>query len=360
MTMDWTANKERSGTAELPSASIRYARQIRFAPIGESGQDRLASSRAVVAGMGALGCVTATHLVRSGVGEVKLIDRDIVEWSNLQRQMLYTEQDAARGMPKAAAAAERLQEANSSVRIIPVVADLNSLNAESLLANADIILDGTDNFGARYLINDFAVKHGIPWVYGGAVASSGMTTTVIPGETPCYRCLFSSPPAGGTTDTCETAGVLSPLVDIVGSLQAMEAIKLLTGNREAMNGSLLQLDVWRNSWMQVSAGGAKRTDCPCCGKGNYAFLDEPQQEYSAVMCGRSSVQVTPARPLGLSLSQLASRLAATGRAELNPYSLRYRSENELTVIIFQDGRALVQGTHDPIKAKAIYTDIIGI
>ncbi|WP_049867871.1 ThiF family adenylyltransferase [Paenibacillus sp. D9] len=344
---------------ESPSSSIRYARQIRFAPVGEAGQTSLASSRAAVAGMGALGCVIASHLVRSGVGEVVLIDRDIVEWSNLQRQMLYSERDAALGTPKAAAAAARLREANSSVRVFPAIADLTPGSAESLLAGADIIVDGTDNFSARYLINDYAVKHGIPWVYGGAVASGGMTMTVIPGETPCYRCLYPAPPAGGIADTCETAGVLSPLVDIVGSLQAMEAIKWLTGNRQAMSGSLLQLDVWRNSWMQVSAGNARREDCPCCGQGRFAFLEEPQQESSAVMCGRSTVQVTPSRPLGLDLSRLASRLESSGRAELGPYSLRYRSESGLTVIIFPDGRALVQGTQDPIKAKGLYTDILG-
>ncbi len=357
--MDEAAADGRIADVQLPPSSTRYARQIRFHPVGEAGQNSLASSRAAVAGMGALGCVIASHLVRSGVGEVVLIDRDIVEWSNLQRQMLYSERDAALGTPKAAAAAERLREANSSVRVFAEIADLTAANAPGLLAGADIIVDGTDNFSTRYLINDYAVKHGIPWVYGGAVAASGMTLTIIPGETPCYRCLFPSPPAGGTADTCETAGVLSPLVDIIGSLQAMEAIKWLTGNREALSGSLLQLDVWRNSWMQVSAGNARKADCPCCSRREFDFLEELQQESSAVLCGASAVQVTPSRTLDLDLQQLASRLASSGRAELGPYSLRYRSESGLTVIFFPDGRALVQGTHNPIKAKGLYTDILG-
>lgn len=343
----------------VPDSSLRYARQIRFSPVGTSGQERLSASSVAVVGMGALGCVIASHLVRSGVGEVRLIDRDIVEWSNLQRQLLYNEDDVRSGLPKAAAAADRLQRANSSVRILPFVADLHGSSVDRLLSGVELIVDGTDNLPARYLLNDYAVKNDIPWIYGGAAGSSGMTMTIVPGETPCYRCLFPSPPAGGITDTCETAGVLSPLVDIVGSLQALEAIKWLTGNHDALHRSLLQLDSWRNTWMPVVVANARSSDCVCCGGRQFPFLTEEQGDSTAILCGRSSIQVTPAGEQRLDLKALAARLAVTDRASLTPYSLRYLTEGGLTVILFADGRALIQGTEDPIKAKAVYSEMLG-
>ena len=344
---------------DVPDPSLRYARQIRFSPIGTSGQDRLSASSVAVVGMGALGCVIASHLVRSGVGEVRLIDRDIVEWSNLQRQLLYNEDDVRSGLPKAAAAADRLQSANSSVHILPLVADVNGGNIDRLLSGVELIVDGTDNLPSRYLLNDYSVKNDIPWIYGGAAGSSGMSMTIVPGETPCYRCLFPAPPAGGVTDTCETAGVLSPLVDIVGSLQALEAIKWLTGNRDALHRSLLQLDTWRNTYMPIAVANARRADCPCCGQRQFPFLAEEQGDSTVMLCGRSSIQVRPAREQLLDLQGLAARLSVTDRASLNPYSLRYLTEGGLTVILFRDGRALIQGTEDPIKAKAVYSQILG-
>ncbi|SDT26573.1 adenylyltransferase and sulfurtransferase [Paenibacillaceae bacterium GAS479] len=345
-------------TDENNRPNNRYIRQVRFAPIGLDGQERLGSSKVAIVGVGALGCVIASHLARSGVGEIRLIDRDIVEWSNLQRQLLYDEEDARCGLPKAEAAANKLRRINSSINIRAYAADLHGGNASSLLDGADILLDGTDNFHTRYLLNDYAVRQQIPWIYGGAVGAGGMTMTVIPGETPCYRCLFPEPPAAGLTDTCETAGVLSPLVDVVGSLQAMEAIKWLTGNRSQLRAGLLQLDLWRNSWMPLGLARTKQPDCPCCGVGEFPFLDESMDE-TVLLCGRSTVQIRPARAQTLDLQVLASRLAGSGQLHLTPYSLRYARDEEISAVFFPDARALIQGTDDAIKAKAIYADIIG-
>ncbi|MEV5030098.1 ThiF family adenylyltransferase [Paenibacillus sp. LPE1-1-1.1] len=340
--------------------SARYARQSRFAPIGESGQQRLASSRAAVVGMGALGSVIAQHLVRSGVGYVRIIDRDIIEWSNLQRQMLYTEQDVLSLLPKAQAAAVHLREMNSTVTIDPIIADLSASNAEDLLAGVDVIIDGSDNFSVRYLINDYSVMHNIPWIYGGAVGASGMTLTIIPDQTPCYRCLFNEPPPPGTTDTCETAGVISPIIDIVGSIQSAEAIKLLSGNAAALHGTLFQIDLWNHAWLPVAVANAKRSDCPCCGRQLFEFLDERVTDASAAtLCGRNSVQITPGQPAVLNLNELAQRLRSVGPITSNRFLLRIELSAELTFVLFSDGRAIVQGTDELTKARSIYAEILG-
>ncbi|MGN7454640.1 ThiF family adenylyltransferase [Paenibacillus pasadenensis] len=341
-----------------PALPDRYIRQTRFAPIGPDGQQRLGGSVVAVVGVGALGCVIASHLARGGVGELRLIDRDIVELSNLQRQLLYDEDDAAAGLPKAEAAAAKLRRANSSVSIRAYAADLHAGNADELLGGADLILDGTDNFHTRYLLNDYAVRAGIPWIYGGAVGAGGMTMSVVPDAGPCYRCLFPEPPASGLADTCETAGVVSPLVDVIGSLQAMEAIKWLCGRREEMRGDLLQLDLWRNSWMPLGVDGARRSDCACCGRREFPFL-EPEEDTAAALCGRATVQIRPARSRPLDLPALAERLAMAGEVRLTPYSLRYERDERISVVFFPDSRALIQGLEDPIKAKAVYADILG-
>ncbi|MBD2872572.1 ThiF family adenylyltransferase [Paenibacillus sp. IB182493] len=339
----------------------RYARQIRYAPIGPGGQQALIASRAAVVGIGALGSVIAQHLVRSGVGYVRVIDRDIVEWSNLQRQMLYTEQDVLALLPKAEAAAARLREMNGSVIVEPRVADLTTANAEELLGDVHVILDGSDNFSVRYLMNDYSVKHNIPWIYGGAVGASGMTMTVVPGDTPCYRCLFEEPPAPGAADTCETAGVISPIVDIVGSLQAAEAIKLLSGNRQALHRTLFQVDLWNHAWLPVALANARREGCACCGRGRFDFLDEQSSGPAAAsLCGRHSVQITPLTPAALHLEELAARLRPVGSVTLNRFLLRIALENDLTLVLFGDGRAIVQGTDQIAKARAVYAEILGI
>ncbi|MCD9022800.1 ThiF family adenylyltransferase [Cohnella silvisoli] len=343
------------------SEDSRYARQVRYSAIGETGQARLLQSHAVVVGVGALGCVSANHLARAGVGKLTLIDRDIVDRSNLQRQLLYDEADAANGTPKAIAAASRLKGINSGITIVPHVADLTSFNAEKLLTDSNIIIDGTDNFSVRYLINEVSIKHGIPWIYGGAVGASGMTLTIVPGATPCLSCLFPEPPPGGSLDTCETAGVLSPIVDTIASMQVMEAIKLMTGQPEALRGSLLQIDLWQHQWQSLSVKGARRTACPVCGQRWFEALDgdNGHETMTASLCGRNTVQVSPARPLSLDLQSLDQRFNKAGRTEINPYSLRLHLQDGLTFLLFTDGRALVMGTDDPLRARRTYAELMG-
>ncbi|RKP54494.1 thiazole biosynthesis adenylyltransferase ThiF [Cohnella endophytica] len=342
-------------------ADARYARQVRYPAIGEHGQARLLAASVAIVGVGALGCVTANHLTRAGIGKLTLIDRDIVDRSNLQRQMLYDESDADAGMPKAIAAANRLKAINGDIEIYPHVADLSSFNAEMLLAGADLVIDGSDNFGVRYLINEYSVKLGVPWIYGGAVGASGMTLTVIPGSTPCLCCLFPEPPPGGTLDTCETAGVLSPIIDTIASVQAMEAIKLLIGQPEALHGSLMQIDLWQHQWHSLSVDGARKPNCPVCGLRRFDALDgdAPLEAMTASLCGRNTVQVTPSRQLTLDLGTLQNRLVKAGRSELNPYSLRLHLPDGISFLLFADGRALVMGTDEPMIARRVYADLMG-
>lgn len=339
----------------------RYARQIRYASIGEEGQARLSHSHAVIVGVGALGCVLANHLARAGVGRLTLIDRDIVDRSNLQRQLLYDEADANNGTPKAIAAAARLSAVNSEITITPHVADLCSYNAEALLSGADIIIDGTDNFSVRYLINEVSIKHEIPWIYGGAVGAAGMTLTVRPHVSPCLACLFPEPPAGGTLDTCETTGVLSPIIDTIASIQVMEAIKLLTNNEAALHGSLLQIDLWQHHWQSLSVNNARKSSCTVCGQHLFELLegDSENEPVTASLCGRNTVQVSPARPNRLELESLANRLQRAGSIELNPYSLRVYLPENITFLLFADGRALVMGTDDPVRARRTYAELLG-
>lgn len=356
-----TKTQQELVSSEKAASAARYDRQIRFAPVGQHGQQALSSSRVAIVGMGALGSVIAQHLVRSGVGYVRIIDRDLIEWSNLQRQMLYTEKDVLALLPKAQAAAQHLREMNSDVIIEPVIADLTAANAQELLSDVHLIVDGSDNFSVRYLINDYSIKNNVPWIYGGAVGASGMTMTILPHETPCYRCLFSEPPAPGTTDSCETAGVISPIVDIIASVQAAEAIKLLSGNISALHRTLFQVDLWNHAWLPVSIANAKKSDCLCCGDGQYEFLDHALLEPSAAaLCGRHSVQISPSQPLKLHLEELAERFKPIGPITSNRFLLRIELNEKLTFVLFSDGRAIVQGTDEIKKARSIYAELLGI
>jgi len=342
--------------------SERYARQIRFAPFGAEGQARLSAASVAIVGVGALGCVMANHLARAGVGRLVLIDRDIVEPTNLQRQLLYDEADAAEGTPKAIAAARRLSLVNSSIACIVHAVDLNAGNIETLLDGADLVLDGTDSFGIRYLLNEWSVKTGKPWIYGAAVGASGMTMTIRPASGgPCLRCLFPNPPRGGTLDTCETAGVLAPIVDLIASVQSMEAIKLLGGREEALHGALLQTDLWHVGWQQLDVSGARRPDCPVCGQRRFELLEgEGAEPLTASLCGRNTVQVAPAEAAeNLDLARLAKRWAALGSVEHREYLLRLRREDGLAIALFPDGRALVSGTDDPGRARRLYAELLG-
>lgn len=342
-----------------PKRNTRYSRQILFSPIGQTGQEKLLNSRVVIVGLGALGTVLANLMVRSGVGYVRLIDRDFVEESNLQRQMLYDEEDARKHIPKAVAAAEKLKKVNSQVTIEPMVEDIHSFNAEKLLSNFDLILDGTDNFQIRYLINDIATKHRIPWVYGGAVSSKGMFAAIRPFETPCYRCLFPDPPSG-RGETCDTVGVIGPIVHIIASYQATEALKLMLGAKHHYNPNLEQFELWTNWHMQMDISQGKHPDCPACGRGEFEFLNPASdgQEVFTTLCGRDSVQITPRKEISVQLQEEAELLRRIGTVELNPFLLRFHVD-EYTLVLFKDGRVLVQGTNDIPTAKSLYAKYIG-
>ncbi|MEI7026151.1 ThiF family adenylyltransferase [Paenibacillus sp. y28] len=339
----------------------RYSRQVLFAPIGEEGQRRLIGSRVAIVGMGALGTVLANHMVRAGVGFVRIIDRDFVEASNLQRQMLYDEDDARQSRPKAAAAAEKLGRINSQVTVEPHIVDLNTLNAEELLTGVDLVLDGTDNFSVRFLINDVCVKHGIPWVYGGAVSSRGVSLAVLPGDTPCLRCIFGQPPAQGTAETCDTAGVIGPIIHLVASYQATEALKLLIGAREKVNPRMMHFDLWHGHHSGVDVSGARKQDCPACGERHFEFLEaERDGDMMQSLCGRDSVQIVPSAPQRFDLQEWAQKWKPLGNVEANPFLLKLHLPGQITLVLFPDGRLLVQGTGDMTIAKTLYSKYIGM
>jgi molybdopterin-synthase adenylyltransferase len=335
----------------------RYSRQILFEGIGDEGQRRLRASRVAVVGCGALGSAQVEMLARAGVGDLLVADRDFVEESNLQRQTMFTEVDARERVPKAVAAARRVAEINSDVECEPVVVDVNSSNVERLIEGRDLVLDGTDNFATRFLLNDACVKHGVAWVYGAAVGSYGVTMTVRPGVTPCLRCVFPEEPAAGSAPTCDTAGVIMPVILVVAAVQAAEALKLLTGNVDSLQGGLMQLDVWRNEWRRISLG-VRAPDCPACALRRFDALAAEGGDMATVLCGRNAVQLTPRRAARVDLQALASRLSAVGEVKSNPYLVRLRAgEYELTV--FGDARAIVRGTDDASIARSLYARYIG-
>lgn len=341
-----------------PSSHSRYSRQILFPSIGEEGQRRLQASKVAIVGLGALGSVLADHMVRAGIGYVRLIDRDFVEESNLQRQMLYDEEDAAQSLPKAVAAANKLRRINSGVTVEAVVADLNAENGEALLSDLHLILDGSDNYQVRYLINDVAVKYGIPWIHGAAVRSRGLFAVIRPGITPCYRCLFPNvPEARG--DTCDTVGVIGPIVHLIASYQAAEALKLLVGDEAHLNPYLEQLDVWENQHQQIHIEKGRNPDCPACVHHRFDFLDaRMEQERYLLLCGRDTVQVLPRGRRTISLAEMAKRLRPLGEVVVTDYLLRFEIP-PYRLVLFPDGRLLVHGTHDLTAAKSLYAKYIG-
>lgn len=340
-------------------ALTRYARQFRFAPLGEDGQRRLLSSTALVCGCGALGTVLANTLVRAGVGRLRIVDRDFVETTNLQRQVLFDEDDVAAQLPKAVAAAEKLRRVNSTVEVEPIVADVDSGNVEGFAAGADVILDGTDNFETRFLLNDVAVKHGIPWVYGGCLGAEGQSMTILPGETPCLRCLIPEPPPPGATPTCDTAGIVAPIINVIASIEALEAMKILAGREDAISRSLQVFDLWENRCRQLDVGKLRgESDCPCCGQREFEWLAGVRASQSTVLCGRNSVQIAPPAGWGLSLDELERKLDGVGSVKRNPFLLRLQIE-PYQVTVFADGRAIISGTDDPATAKTIYARYVG-
>src|SRR5436190_5389509 len=302
----------------------RYSRQMRFGGVGEQGQRRLLDSHVTLCGCGALGTVLANILVRAGVGHLRLVDRDFIETNNLQRQVLFDEHDVAENLPKAEAGARKLGAINSSVHVEPVVTDIDRTNILGLVEDADVILDGTDNFEIRYLINDAAVKLGKPWVYGGSIGSHGQTMTILPGETPCLRCVFEAAPAPGEAGTCETAGVLAPVVSIIASFQATEAIKLLAGKRTAVNRDLIYLDVWENVQRRIKiANLLGRVDCPCCQRRRFEWLDGEHGAQTTSLCGRNAVQVSHRAAAKLDFEALARGLRELGAVSFNKFLLKF-------------------------------------
>ncbi|MEK5309465.1 thiazole biosynthesis adenylyltransferase ThiF [Bacillus sp. FSL R5-0439] len=336
--------------------STRYSRQELFQPIGTEGQKRLNDSKAVIIGAGALGTASAEMFVRAGVGSVTILDRDYIEWSNLQRQQLYTEQDVKDRLPKAVAAEKRLKQVNSDVYVKGIVIDVTAHNIDELVSGASIIVDAADNFEVRMIANDAAVKHQIPFLYGACVASYGIQFTVIPGETPCLHCLLEHLPAQGMT--CDTAGIISPVVQQVAAYQVADALKYLTGH--PVTPILKSFDLWKNERSDIrSAASLKKKQCPSCGLKMYPFLSYEKSAKADVLCGRNTVQIRSAAETPPPLHEVAHRLKKAGMDVLeNPYLLSCQKD-EFKLVLFKDGRALVHGTNDIAKARTIYHQWIG-
>jgi adenylyltransferase/sulfurtransferase len=336
----------------------RYSRQVLFAPLGAGGQERLASASAAIVGAGATGSVTASILARAGVGRLRLIDRDVIDESNLQRQFLYTEDDLRALKPKAVAARDHLRSANSQVEIEAVVEDLGPDNAVRLLTGVDLILDGTDNFETRFLMNDVSIRHGIPWIYTACIGAYGLTMNIVPGVTACLRCLMETPPDPGTTPTCDTAGIIAPIVAIIASFQAAEAMKILSGRDEDLSDDLLSVDAWTRSVTRVHVpkGGGRRR-CAACDGLEFEYL-AGRGTRPVVLCGRNAVQITPTGRGSLDLPALALRLEASGTVERSEFMLRFSTAG-CQLSVFPDGRAIVVGTQDPAAARALYARYIG-
>jgi molybdopterin/thiamine biosynthesis adenylyltransferase len=335
----------------------RYSRQILFNGIGKEGQRRLLNSRALIIGCGALGSAQAESLARAGVGHLRIADRDFVESSNLQRQTMFTERDAADRLPKAIACANHITEINSEITTEPEVADVNHSNIEQLTQDCDVVLDGTDNFATRYLINDACVKNNLNWIYGAAVGSYGVTMTIRPRLTPCLRCVFEEAPPAASAPTCDTAGVIMPIISVVAAVQVSEALKLLTGQVEALHGSLMQFDVWQNEWRRIALAHPS-PDCPTCSLGRFETLQADNGELAAVLCGRNAVQISPSPRTHIDLGSLSERLRLSGEVKANDYLVRF-STGEYELTVFSDARSIIRGTADIATARSLYAKYIG-
>ncbi len=332
----------------------KYSRQILFSPIGAEGQQKLLQSKAVILGCGALGTAQANALVRAGVGTVRIVDRDFVEESNLQRQMLFDEADAQASLPKAVAAERKLRQINSDVHVEGIVADADSSNIEEFIEGFQVVLDATDNFETRYLLNDAAVKTGIPWIYGAVVASYAATMTILPERTACLACIFPQPPRG-MHETCDTVGVIGPAVSWAAALQCTEALKILLGRKSELHGSLVAYDLWSNRFQQITT--PRDPQCRVCVAHQYAYLEQGGATHVS-MCGRNSVQIHQSVPRALDLAALKERLERFGPVLANEFLLKCSLDlYELTV--FSDGRVIVKGTQDPAVARGLYSRYIG-
>jgi molybdopterin/thiamine biosynthesis adenylyltransferase len=338
--------------------SSRYSRQALFFPNGLGDQARLGMARVALVGCGALGTVVAGLLVRAGVGFLRIVDRDFIELSNLQRQTLFDEDDVLDALPKAVAAARKLARVNSEVVVEPAAHDLSADSVDRLLSDVSLVVDGTDNFETRYLVNDYCVRERKPWIYSAIVASYGVTMTVLPSQTPCLRCVFPDPSSPGTTASCDTAGVIGPIAGLIGSLAAAEALKLLIGATDRLRPGLFWLDLWNNT-LQETLLTEPVAGCPTCQQRRFDYLDAPASGHTATLCGRSAVQVRPVGSTGaVRFDELGPRLARVGQVAWNEYLLRF-SIDELELILFPDARAIVKGTNDPAIARGLYARYIG-
>ncbi len=341
--------------------SSRYQKQILFAGIGKAGQAALAEARVLVCGCGALGTVLVDTLARAGVGFIRIVDRDFVELSNLQRQVLFDEDDVANRVPKAIAARDRLQRINSDIEVQGIVADVNYTNIAKFANDVDLILDGTDNFEVRFLINDYSLDSGTPWIYTGCVGSHGQTMAILPGESACLRCLIDTVPEPGATETCDTAGVLGPAINVIASLEAVDALKLLSGQRDLIQPVLRVVDVWDASVRNMNVATLRETaNCPACVGGERTWLEGREGSQAAVLCGRNAVQISPSAKGDLSLHDMADRLRASGTVTANAFLIRFQlTDPDFDITIFQDGRAIIKGTEDVATARSLYSRYIG-
>jgi molybdopterin/thiamine biosynthesis adenylyltransferase len=332
----------------------RYSRQARLPEIGGQGQRAVLQSSVLIVGCGALGCVQADQLVRAGVGHITIVDRDVPELNNLQRQILFDENDVETGIPKAEAAARKLRRANSSIVINGHVADFSLRNAAKLTEGVDLVLDGSDNFETRYLINDLCIKQGIPWIYGGVIGTSGMTMAIMPGQGPCLRCLYPEPPPPGSLPTCETQGVLGSAPAVVASIQVTEALKILSGGEPIL--SLFSIDLWTRTIRQIAV--AANADCPACGKRRFDYLEGRSTSLVASMCGRNAIQITPPGEVAMPLERLKDELASSGSVEYNGHVLKFAVDS-YELLLFPDGRAIIKGTTDESIARNLYARYLG-
>jgi len=334
----------------------RYSRQERFPPIGPEGQERLRSARVLVVGCGALGSALAETMVRAGVGGLTVVDRDIVEASNLQRQALFDEEDAARARPKAVAAEARLRRLNSDVTVRGIVADVDPTNADGLVRETELVLDGTDNFETRYLVNDVCLKARVPWIYGACVAAHGTALAVRPGRTPCLRCVIGERPAPGSAETCDTVGVVGPIVQVVAGVQAAEALKLLVADEEALLPGLVTVDLWAGTFEVMDLRG-REPWCPSCVEQRFDYASSTARA-SSVLCGRDAVQLRGEAKATVDLQALAARLRPAGEVMSNDHLVRFRSP-DAELVVFADGRAIVKGVADVARARSVYARYVG-
>lgn len=342
-----------SNDTNVPRA--RHARQVRFTGIGAEGQARIAGAHVAVVGLGALGSVSAEVLARAGIGKLTILDRDVLEESNLQRQILYNEVDVRDGLPKAEAARRALLRIDRKISVEARVVDLNIKNIDSLLGGANVVVDGTDNFTTRYLLNDWSVARGVPWIYGAAVSAAGLVMTILPGDGPCLRCIFPEPTPPAETPTCETAGIVATASGMVAMAQATEALKIAAGRSDRVVRGLLHLDPWDGIYKTMRV--ERDPECPCCARGERPWLAGERGDVTTTLCGRDSIQVgAPAAGLRLDLAAMAPRLPAVERT--TPFLIQFCAENH-AITLFTDGRAIIGGTQDAALAKTLYARYIG-